>query len=104
MFVLSLALALAAPNPATLTAPRKAYVACLRDFENKSIAAKMTAAAYGDAIKTACPAESTALRNALVAFDVGMGTKRANAESNARLDVEDYWSESKERFADRVAN
>jgi hypothetical protein len=104
MFVMTLALVMAAPNPAMLTAPRKAYVACLRDFETKSVAAKMSAADYSTAIQSACQAQSGALMNALVTFDVSMGTKRATAESNAKMDVQDYWTESKERFADKVGN
>jgi len=101
MFVLVLALAAGAPNPATLVAPRKAYVACLKTFETKSASDKLTPEAYAEAIKTACPSEKTAFMGALVSFDVGMGTKRAAAEANAKRDVEDYWVESQERFKDR---
>lgn len=104
MIILTLALAMAAPNPASLTAPRKAYVACLKEFERKSVADKMPKADYSTAIKTACPAESEALSNALVAYDVAMGTKRAAAEANAKLDISDYWAESEERVAAQVPN
>nr|WP_294849499.1 hypothetical protein [uncultured Sphingomonas sp.] len=104
MIALTLALAFAAPNPATLTAPRKAYEACLKDFEKKSVAAKMAKADYSVAVKAACPTESQALVNALVAFDVGMGTKRAAAEENAKMDVADYWAESEERVGGDAAN
>ena len=51
-------LALAAPNPQALDAPRKAYAACIRSFETKSIAAKMDAAAYSAALKGACTGRS----------------------------------------------
>lgn len=104
MIVTALVLALAAPNPESLKAPRKAYVACLKDFEQKSVAAKTTKVAYAEAIKTACPGEAQALTNALVAYDVAMGTKRAAAEANAKLDISDYWAESQERLADQVGN
>lgn len=104
MVMLFMALAFAAPDPSTLNAPRKAYVACLRTFENQSVQGKIDKAGYAEAIKTACPAESAALVAALVRYDVAMGTKRAAAEANAQRDVEDYWAESQERFADRIAN
>ena len=54
-------LALAAPNPHALDAPRRAFSTCLRAFENKSIAAKMEPAAYSEAIKTTCAGEAAAL-------------------------------------------
>lgn len=101
MIVLVVALAVAAPNPATLVAPRKAYAACLKEFENKSAADKVTPEAYAEAIKTACPTEKSAFITALVNYDVAMGSKRAAAEANAQRDAEDYWIESQERFKDR---
>lgn len=104
MILVTLALVVAAPDPGSLTAPRKAYEACLRAFEAKSVSDKMTKAAYGEAVKTACPDESQKLVNALVAYDVAMGTKRATALSNAQMDLADYWSESQERFADKTDN
>lgn len=101
MFMLVMTLAVAAPNPATLVAPRKAYATCLKAFENKSAADKMTPEAYAEAIKAACAEEKTAFMTALVKYDIAMGSKRAAAEANAQRDVEDYWIESQERFKDR---
>lgn len=101
MLMLAVAVVLAAPNPATLVAPRKAYAACLKAFEAKSATDKMAPETYTEAIKTACPAERQAFTGALVNYDVAMGVKRAAAEANAQRDVEDYWAESQERFKDR---
>jgi hypothetical protein len=95
-------LALAAPNPHTLDAPRKAFSTCLRAFENKSIAAKMEPAAYAEAIKAACVGEAARLASALTAYDVAMGTKRATAEATAASDVDDYRATSAERFREIV--
>ncbi len=102
MLVTIIALAVAAPNPRTLDAPRKAYSACIRQFETRSLAAKMEPAAYSEAIKGACPAESAALTRALVDFDIAMGSKRAAAASNAAIDVGDYLVTSDERYRDIV--
>lgn len=104
MILLTMALVIAAPNPATLNAPRKAYEACLRSFEAKGISDKMSKDTYSVAVKEACPAEAQALVNALVAYDTAMGSKRAAAEANAKLDIADYWTESAERLADRTSN
>ena len=94
----------AAPNPAMLDKPRKAYQVCLKGFETKSIQAKMAPADYSTALKTACGPEATALMNALISFDVAMGSKRASATTNAERDVEDYRLTSEERFKDTVGN
>ena len=103
MMLVVLMLALAGPGPQTIIQPRKNYAACLSAFEKKSIAAKMDVAAYAVAAKSACPAEAAALTKALVAYDVGMGSKRAAAEASAATDIGDYVATSEERFADTVA-
>ena len=94
---------LAAPNPHSLDAPRKAYAACVKEFESKSLAARMDAAAYSTALKGACTSEAAALAKALIDFDVGTGTKRAAAAATADSDVADYRLTSEERYRDMVA-
>ena len=102
MLVMMVMLAMAAPNPRTLDPPRKAYSACIRQFENKSLEAKMGAAAYATAVKGACASEAAALAKALTEFDVAMGSKRAAAAATAASDVADYVLTSEERFRDMV--
>ena len=103
MFTFVLALALAAPNPAAIDAPRTAFRACLKKFETNQLNAKVDAGAYATAVKTACPSEAQALSDALVRFDVAMGTKRASAQANAQRDVDDYRLTSEERYRDQMA-
>lgn len=100
MFTLVLALAVAAPNPSSIDAPRKAFAACLKSFETNQMKANVAADAYAAAVKSACPAEAKALTDALVNFDVAMGTKRAAAQATAERDLEDYRVHSEERFRD----
>ena len=95
-------LALAAPNPRALDVPRKAYAACIRGFETKSLAAKMDPAAYATALKDSCTAEAAALARALTDYDVAMGSKRAAAAATAESDVADYRMTSEERFRDMI--
>ena len=104
MFTLVLGLALAAPNPASIDAPRKAFAACLKTFETNQMNGKVAPEAYETAVKTACPAEADALTAALIKYDVAMGTKRATATSNAARDVEDYRLTSAERYRDIVGS
>jgi hypothetical protein len=103
MFTLVLALAMAAPNPSVIDAPRKAFATCLKTFETNQMKANVAADAYASAVKTACPSEAQALSDALVKFDVAMGTKRASAQANAERDLEDYRLTSEERYRDMTA-
>lgn len=103
MVTFLLVLALAAPNPSSIDAPRNAFRACLKTFETNQMKAKVDAAAYADAVKAACPTEAQALSDALIKYDVAMGTKRASALSNAQRDVEDYRLTSEERYRDLTA-
>jgi hypothetical protein len=100
MITFVLALALAAPNPASIDAPRHSFQACLKTFENNQSRAKVTPDAYATAVKTACSAEAQALSDALVKFDTAMGTKRTAALANAERDVDDYRLTSEERYRD----
>ena len=99
-FILALALA---PNPSSIDAPRRAFATCLKTFEGNQMQAKIAAAAYATAVKAACPGEAQALSDALIKYDVAMGTKRANAVANAERDVDDYRLTSEERYRDGMA-
>ena len=103
MITFVMALALAAPNPSSIDAPRSAFRACLKTFESNQMQAKVDAAAYSTAVKSACPSEARALTDALVKYDVAMGNKRASAEANAQRDVDDYRLTSEERYRDMSA-
>ena len=104
MIMLFVALAMAAPNPSAINAPRRAYATCLKAFESKNLSEKVATAAYSTAVKAACPSEAAALVQALVAFDVAMGTKRAAATANAQRDLDDYLMTSEERYAATIGN
>lgn len=100
MITFVLALALAAPNPASIDAPRRAFQACLKSFEGNQMKAKVAPDAYAAAVKAACPSEAQALTDALVRFDTAMGTKRPAAMANAERDLDDYRLTSEERYRD----
>jgi len=104
MVTLLVAFALAAPNPKTIDGPRHAYAACIKTFESNQLQAKVDAAAYETAVKSACPSEAAAFTAALVSYDVAMGTKRAAATANAARDLEDYQLTSVDRYKDMSAN
>ena len=103
MITFVLALALAAPNPSSIDAPRRAFASCLKTFESNQMRAKVAADAYSTAVKATCPTEAQALSDALVKYDVAMGNKRAAAQENAQRDVDDYRLTSEERYRDMSA-
>jgi hypothetical protein len=103
MIAFVMAFALATPNPGSIDAPRHAFAACLKTFESNQMRAKVAVDAYSAAVKAACPTEAQALTDALVKFDVAMGTKRANAVANAQRDIDDYRLTSEERYRDLTA-
>jgi hypothetical protein len=94
------AMALAAPNPKAIDAPRHAYAACIKSFESNQLKEKVEPSAYGEAVKAACPSEAAAFTAALISYDVAMGTKRAAAAANAARDLEDYQLTSVDRYTD----
>lgn len=104
MIAFVMAFALAAPNPASIDAPRHAFAACLKTFETNQLKAKVAADAYSAAVKDACPTEAQALTDALVKYDTAMGTKRPAAVANAQRDVDDYRLTSEERYRDLSQN
>ena len=103
MITFVMAFALAAPNPAVIDAPRRAFATCLKSFESNQMRAKIAADAYSSAVKSACPTEAQALTDALVKYDVAMGNKRASALANAQRDIDDYRLTSEERYRDLSA-
>lgn len=102
--VLALTLAAAAPGPSpeTIAPARKAYLACLGAFMKKGVADKMAVDAFDAAIAPACAAQEQAFRTAVIAVDTGAGVKRAAAEENAGLEVEDMLANMKETFKDAM--
>ncbi len=104
MITLVMAFALAAPNPSSIDAPRHAFAACLKTFENNQLKAKIAVDAYSTAVKDACTAEAQALSDALIRYDTAMGTKRPAATANAQRDIDDYRLTSEERYKDLFEN
>ena len=79
--------------------PRKAYGACLQKVIKDKTDAKLSAAAFGEAVKAACAAQEAAFVKSLVDYDVATGIKRAEAEEGARLQVEDYMVNASDTYA-----
>ena len=99
--MISLALATALASAAVQgppPAPRKEFAACLTKAAKAKSSDKMEKTAFTAAVRAACSSQETAFRKSLVDYDVKTGTKRADAEEGAELQVEDYLVNTTETY------
>lgn len=89
-FALATALAAATAQAGPPPQLRQAYSACLSNFKKAKLSEKLDDATFRSGAKAACAAQEAAFRNAIVAYDVKTGMKKASAEEGAALQVEDY--------------
>jgi len=100
MIVLAAAMLMAgsAAGPVAPSQERNALGRCLSNFVHQKLMDKMDAAAFRAAAKVGCANEQTAFRNAWVAYDVAMKTRRSEAEQNADGQIEDYLQNSTDTY------
>ena len=98
--VLAMALAAAAPGPSpdAIARARKAYSACLGGYLKKSLKDGAAGAAFESGLTTACASQEQAFRAALISVDTAAGIKRAAAEENAGLEIDDMVANTKETY------
>ena len=94
-----LALAMLA-QPADLPRVRKEYSACLTDFMKKSLKEKAEDSAFETGIAAACSAQEQKFRAIVIATDTAARIKRADAEENATIEINDKRANATEMFKD----
>jgi hypothetical protein len=92
--------AAAAPTPPTM--PRKNLGMCFNKVVEAKMSDKLEPDAFKTAATTACATEETAFRNAWIAYEVGMKTKRTDAEQNADSQISDYLQNAVETYSESV--
>jgi hypothetical protein len=97
-----LAMLMMAPSPAVIATARRDYSMCLDQFMKKGIKDKMETAAFESSLVPACAAKEAAFRTVVVAADIAVGIKRADAEENARFEIDDIQANIKETFRDTM--
>jgi hypothetical protein len=75
---------------ATLSAPRDAFRACLRDASAKATSEKVGADAFEAYLRNSCSGQLGSLKSAVMAFDMKNGMPRKTAASDADSTVDDY--------------
>jgi hypothetical protein len=85
-------------SQAVIAAPTIAYKDCLKQTSVQAKKEKVGGDAYEAYVRNACNAQITALRDALIAFEVKNGTKRKDAATDADLTVDDYLASSVDNY------
>jgi hypothetical protein len=103
MLAMALAAAAPGPSPDAIARTRKAYSACLSGFLKKSVKDGTKADAFKAGLAPACATQEQAFRAAVIAADTAGGLKRAVAEENATMEVNDLLTNTREMFEDTKA-
>lgn len=99
--MISLALAsmlVLAQADAGLSQARRAYGDCLNRAVRTHLDSKTSPAAFDRALASACAAQETAYRNAIMATEKAAGTSAAEAEELAGMDIEDLETNTKDLY------
>ena len=103
MITTLIAMLMMAPSPEAVAMARRNYSTCLGNFMKKSIHERIEEAAFDSGLVPACAAQETAFRSTIVAVDMAAGIKRADAEENAKLEIDDLQANFKATFRDSIA-
>jgi len=83
---------------ASIAAPRQDFTDCLKKASLQAAAQQVAPDQYSAFAKQQCASQATSFKSALVAFDVKNGVKRAQASSDAQLQLDDYIAMSQEKY------
>lgn len=83
---------------ASIAAPRQDFTDCLKKASLQAAAQQVAPDQYPAFAKQQCSASGDSFRSALVAFDTKNGVKKAQATSDAQLQVDDYVTMSAEKY------
>lgn len=98
MLALLAATSAAQASDTTRTA-REAFTRCLRAYVDRSVEARMEAAAFEAEYPQQCTTQEAAFREAIIRRDTALRSTRATAEDSARLEIEDARANFSEHFA-----
>ena len=83
---------------AAINAPTDAFRSCLREASAKANTEKVAGNAYEAYARSACSAQMTALKSAVVAFRMKNGMARKAAGEDADMTVDDYLATSVDKY------
>jgi hypothetical protein len=88
---------------ASIAAPRQDFTECLKKASLQASAQKVAPDQYSAFAMQQCSAAGASFKSALVAFDVKNGVKRAQAASDAQLQIDDYLAMSAEKYESKAS-
>lgn len=103
MYLLILA-AVAAPSQASINSSRQAFNTCIQEATAAARQGKVAVDAYEAFVMGRCETQATALKNALVSFDVGNGVARKTATADAQMMIEDRLAGAKDNYQLRMSS
>lgn len=104
MIILTLVSTLAAVSMDTSAgAQRSALSNCLKESVASAKSAKVPVDGFEAHMRSRCAAPESDLRKAVTAIDVKNGISRAEAAENAKLDADDYFISTADRYGAEVA-
>ena len=83
---------------ASISAPRAEFTSCLKQASARAGSEKVTADGFEAYVRGACSSQVSALKSALVAWDVKNGSSKKSAAEGAELTISDYLQSSLERY------
>ena len=83
---------------ASIAAPRQDFTDCLKKASLQAAAQQVAPDQYPAFAKQQCSAPGNSFRSALIAFDTKNGVKRAQASSDAQMQIDDYVAMSSEKY------
>ena len=87
---------------ASIAAPRQDFTDCLKNAGLQAAAQQVAPDQYSAFAVQQCAAAGARFKAALVAFDTKNGVKRAQAASDAQLQLDDYVAMSAEKYETKV--
>lgn len=87
---------------AAISAPRAAFVACLKQASAQAMSNKVSTDAFEGVARSACAAQASSLKGALVGFDAKNGVARKQAAADADLQINDYLATSRDNYSARM--
>ena len=85
-------------SQAAVASQTTSYKDCLKQASTQAKKDKVAGDAYETFARTTCGPQISALRNALIGFEVNNGTKRGEAAKDADMTVDDYLASSVDNY------
>lgn len=93
----------AAPTQASINSSRQAFNSCIQEATVAARQSKVAVDGYEAFVLGRCEAQASALKNALIGFDVANGVARKTATNDAQMIIEDRLAGAKDNYELRMS-